>query len=94
MKWCLLSNDVKMYKYLILNLCWWGFVAGWIDISTTVLMKKSQHDGRIMELVASDEFKVSGRSFESGYDAMFEAMTKPDDTNDSLQFCKLLYTLR
>jgi hypothetical protein len=61
---------------------------GWIDPETVLRTKISQRDGRRMELVASDEFKISGRNFEPGHDKMLEAMTKPDDTNDSLQFCK------
>ncbi len=60
----------------------------WIDKDTAIITKISDRDGRKMNLVASDEFRISGRRFEKGQDSMFEALTKPDDTNDSLQFCK------
>ncbi len=60
----------------------------WIDKDTAIITRISDRDGRKMNLVASDEFRIPGRRFEKGQDSMFEAITKPDDTNDSLQFCK------
>ena len=34
----------------------------------------------------SDEFNVDGRAFATGKDKLFEAMEKPDNTNEALQF--------
>jgi Beta-glucan synthesis-associated protein SKN1/KRE6/Sbg1 len=44
-------------------------------------------DGKLLDLVMSDEFNEDGRSFEPGQDEMFEAIQKPDEANEALQFC-------
>lgn len=49
--------------------------------------KTRRKDGKTLNLVASDEFELKGRSFAKGKDKFFEAIEKPDDTNDSIQFC-------
>ena len=47
------------------------------------------HDGQQgLVLVMSDEFETQGRDFYSGRDDLFEAVEKPDDTNQAIQFCK------
>lgn len=47
-------------------------------------------DGKQLRLVASDEFTKDGRSFDGKSDKMFEALMKPDYTNEAIQFCKAL----
>ena len=42
---------------------------------------RSVKDGKMLDLVWSDEFNVEGRSFESGKDPVFEAISRPDDVN-------------
>ena len=44
-------------------------------------------DGRQLSLVMSDEFEVDGRQFGKGKDKLFEAIEKPDNTNEAIQFC-------
>lgn len=53
------------------------------DAATTV----RKFDGKVLQLVMSDEFNVDGRSFEKGQDDVFEAVTKPDEANEAMQFC-------
>ena len=43
-------------------------------------------DGKELRLVMSDEFETDGRSFGKGADKLFEAIEKPDDTNQAIQF--------
>lgn len=59
-----------------------------IDSKTTKETKIRQRDGKLLELVMSDEFETEGRSFAPGHDKMFEAINKPDDSNEALQYCK------
>ena len=59
-----------------------------IDRDTAATSIERLHDGATLRLVMSDEFNEDGRSFEKGKDANFEAIQKPDLTNDALQFCK------
>lgn len=43
---------------------------------------------QIYELVMSDEFNAENRAFDKGSDKLFEAIQKPDNTNEAIQFCK------
>ena len=61
-----------------------------IDPGTTLHTKSRPKDGTILHLMASDEFNDDGRAFGKGMDQMWEAITKPDNTNEALQFCKNL----
>ena len=36
----------------------------------------------------SDEFNVENRKFDDGLDPIFDAVQKPDNTNEAIQFCK------
>lgn len=63
---------------------------GLIDPATSIRTLMRHKDGKILSLVMSDEFIEVGRSFEPGKDDMFEAVEKPDYTNDAIQFCKTL----
>jgi beta-glucanase (GH16 family) len=65
-----------------------GVRAGWIDGDTPqgALSTKSFADGQEYELVMSDEFEVSGRTFEDGMDKRWTAMHKNDYTNAALHF--------
>jgi hypothetical protein len=45
-------------------------------------------DGKLLLLTMSDEFSQQHRNFEKGKDAIFEAVHKPDDTNEAIQFCE------
>ena len=58
-----------------------------IDIETQQMTTFRRHDGAYLDLVMSDEFNVDGRHFEEDQDLMFEALNKPDFTNQALQFC-------
>jgi len=58
-----------------------------IDHATERIHIQSYHDSsRVLELVMSDEFNEEGRSFGYGKDSKFEAIEKPDDTNQAIQF--------
>eukprot|EP01031_Cornospumella_fuschlensis_P026554 gene26554-32091_t len=35
----------------------------------------------------SDEFRDSNRGFQPGEDLIFEALERPDDSNESIVFC-------
>lgn len=50
-------------------------------------------DGRVLTLVMSDEFEVAGRQFGKGKDKLFEAIEKPDNTNEAIQFCKFFESI-
>eukprot|EP00600_Ochromonadales_sp_CCMP1393_P003710 CAMPEP_0174993998 /NCGR_PEP_ID=MMETSP0004_2-20121128/23383_1 /TAXON_ID=420556 /ORGANISM="Ochromonas sp., Strain CCMP1393" /LENGTH=562 /DNA_ID=CAMNT_0016248169 /DNA_START=58 /DNA_END=1746 /DNA_ORIENTATION=- len=50
------------------------------------LTTKRRQDGKHLKLVMSDEFTEDGRSFEKGKDPNFEAVHKPDNTNEAMQF--------
>lgn len=60
-----------------------------IDSRTHKEYKFRQKDGKKLELVMSDEFETPGRSFGPGEDPVFEALHKPDDTNEAIEFCEL-----
>ncbi len=62
--------------------------SNFIDSRTHKDYKLRQTDGKRLELVMSDEFETPGRSFAPGEDPVFEALYKPDDTNEAIQFCK------
>jgi hypothetical protein len=56
------------------------------DTSDDLETIKGLHDGRKYKLVMSDEFNREGREFGPGKDPMFEALEKPDDSNQAIQF--------
>jgi hypothetical protein len=54
------------------------------DLRTTI----SLLDGSsLLQLVMSDEFNIDGRIFSKGQDSLFEAVEKPDNSNEAIQFC-------
>jgi beta-glucanase (GH16 family) len=60
-----------------------------IDKSTHLndLITKRHKDGKNnLKLVMSDEFNVPNRDFSIGKDDIFESITKPDNSNQALQF--------
>ena len=57
-----------------------------IDPATTISEITSYYDNSKQILVMSDEFNIEGRGFASGQDPLFEALEKPDFTNEALQF--------
>ncbi len=61
-----------------------------IDSDTAVLTVKRLSDNIELHLVMSDEFNDDYRRFDSGSDDKFEAIHKPDSSNDAIQFCKLV----
>lgn len=61
-----------------------------IDPDTTATETTRFSDSKRLSLVMSDEFTVSGRSFAKGNDPKFEAVEKPDNSNQAMQFCKFL----
>lgn len=58
-----------------------------IDVQTIV----RHRDGRKLGLVMSDEFNKENRSFSKGMDPMFEAIEKPDHSNEAIQYCKYCF---
>jgi beta-glucanase (GH16 family) len=60
-----------------------------IDKSTTAITATRLYDSKKLTLVMSDEFNKPGRSFAKGDDPNFEAVQKPDDSNQAMEFCKL-----
>jgi hypothetical protein len=65
---------------------------GLIDHSSTVRTITRNSDGKVLQLVMSDEFNVDNRNFEKGSDNLFESVLKPDLTNEALQFCEFCVT--
>jgi len=57
------------------------------DTPTELRITTRLHDGSSMQLVMSDEFNTNGRRFEKGQDSLFEAVEKPDNSNQAIQFC-------
>lgn len=60
----------------------------YIDKMTSISSIMRRRDGKRLDLVMSDEFQEDGRHFEKGKDKFFESITKPDMTNQAMQFCK------
>jgi hypothetical protein len=54
-------------------------------------VRTRRRDGRTMTLRMSDEFSTNDRSFGKGDDQHFEAIHKPDYTNEAIQFCKFAF---
>jgi beta-glucan synthesis-associated protein KRE6 len=67
--------------------------AGWIDPDTAPehLTTTSLHDGRLYDLVMSDEFNVEGRTFADGDDPMWTAELHSDDAMTSAGYGSLHY---
>jgi beta-glucanase (GH16 family) len=57
-----------------------------IDKNTLIRSILSIHDNRKLDLVMSDEFSEDDRSFGGDNDLSFEAIEKPDNSNEALQF--------
>lgn len=59
--------------------------SGWIDPDTPKHKRKlrSYTDGKLYDIVMSDEFERDGRSFKDGHDPMWTAIDKPDDDQTS-----------
>lgn len=64
--------------------------AAFIDRSTPLnhLTKLRRRDNRRLGLVMSDEFSLDNREFGVGEDSMFEALDRPDNSNDGNAYCK------
>jgi hypothetical protein len=62
-----------------------------IDTSSVTKRIIREYDGKILDLVMSDEFTVEGRKFGKNDDAIFEAIEKPDNTNEAIQFCMYFF---
>jgi beta-glucanase (GH16 family) len=80
-----------MLKILLLfSICLQVFMTfgNYIDSRTHTDYKARKRDGKKLELVFSDEFEIPDRSFRKGDDPVFEALFKPDDSNEGLEFCK------
>ena len=59
-----------------------------IDANTRQMTYARQNDGKVLELVMSDEFEENSRRFEKGRDRFFEAINQHDFTNQAIQYCK------
>jgi hypothetical protein len=57
-----------------------------IDQDTIPAFIYSHHGHRMLSLVMSDEFNIDNRSFADGDDLLFDAVEKPDDSNQAIQF--------
>lgn len=60
----------------------------WIDKDTKsdAFTTIRRHDGKVLDLVMSDEFNTEGRGFLPGEDDIWEAITAPDYTNAAIEF--------
>jgi beta-glucan synthesis-associated protein KRE6 len=69
--------------------------ANWIDPDTpsSAFITHSTVNEAELDLVFSDEFKVSGRSFDDGRDPRWTALNKNDYTNDALQYVQYIFLL-
>ncbi len=56
------------------------------ETSIGVLTTRRRKDGRKLALRFSDEFNQEGRGFGPGEDPWFEAVEKPDESNQSIEF--------
>jgi beta-glucanase (GH16 family) len=67
--------------------------ANWIDPDTPIsaFITHSTVNEAELDLVFSDEFKVSGRSFDDGHDPRWTALNKNDYTNDALQYVQYIF---
>lgn len=63
----------------------------YIDPATKDTKIIRNRDGKVLNLVMSDEFDVEFRDFSPGKDPFFEAIEKPDDTNDAIEFCNISF---
>ena len=70
--------------------CCAGLAAAGVDPDTRETTLRRYTDGKTLQIVMSDEFSLPGRSFEKGRDPNFEAIEKPDNSNQALEFCKSL----
>ena len=57
-----------------------------VDPETTRRNVISNLNGKIYKLVMSDEFTTDNRKFGVGDDPVFEALQRPDNSNQALQF--------
>jgi len=58
-----------------------------IDPATESVYKVlTRNDGKTLSLVMSDEFNTENRKFDDGMDPNFDAVHKPDYTNEAIQF--------
>eukprot|EP01039_Chlorochromonas_danica_P004434 gene4434-4858_t len=64
----------------------WLVLGTLIDPETPYLTKTRQADGKKLTLVMSDEFNQEGRGFASAEDEIFEALDRPDNSNESIQY--------
>ena len=51
---------------------------------------RRNYDGKDLQLVMSDEFNEANRRFDDGNDKFFDAIQKPDNTNEAIQFCEII----
>lgn len=63
-----------------------------IDPNTVATTVYQYHDNKLLHLVMSDEFEDNGRRFDQKK-GIFNAVMKPDNSNDAIQFCKLLWLI-
>ena len=82
------SWSVCFVSVLFCGLCILCAECGYVDGDTPVTARtvERRHDGRKLKLVMSDEFEKGGRTFGPGEDGVFEAVEKPDDSNQAMQF--------
>lgn len=57
------------------------------DEQRTTISSLLDGSSSLLQLVMSDEFNTEGRSFAKGQDSRFEAVEKPDNSNQAIQFC-------
>jgi len=79
---------IGMIRTLTLAPLFIGASGSWVDPDSDqyALSTVSLVDGRIFDLVFSDEFNKPGRSFNDGHDPAWTAIHKDDYTNTALQF--------
>ena len=60
-------------------------ICGWVDPDSAdeIRTRRSFTDGKLYDLVMSDEFNREGRKFKDGYDPMWTGIDKSDDDQTS-----------
>ena len=87
---------IGMINTLTLASLFIGASGSWVDPDSDqyALSTVSLVDGRIFDLVFSDEFNKPGRSFNDGHDPAWTAIHKDDYTNTALQCVQATHLTR
>jgi hypothetical protein len=80
-------NSFAVILFCLLHFSWGYFLID-SDTSGEDHFAARRRDQKLLSLVVSDEFESDNRRFDKANDRLFEAVEKPDNTNEAIQFCK------